>query len=196
MMKAKISLQTTQKDEVSLAIVGGTSFLVSEIYDADLFFFSHRVGSESYLDQHSWSSHPRGLTSKRLTLYKTDEQQDAYKAAVNKLLVTAGKKNWDGEGADPVTEDAVAVALEVVEEFPDSLAPPEISADPEGNVEFDWHLDNGTMFAISVGQTGDVAISGLCNGKAKLTGMEWDSEGQAHSLLRCGLGWLVKMQGR
>ncbi len=124
------------------------------------------------------------------------EQQDTCKTAIRALLDTAGKKNWDGEGADPVTENTVSVALEVVEELPIAGGIPEISADPEGSVEFNWHLDNGTMLTISIGQTGDIAISGLCDGEAKLTGMQWDSKGKIKSLLRCGLGWLSEMQER
>ena len=124
------------------------------------------------------------------------EQQETCKTAIRSLLETAGKHNWDGEGADPVTENTVAVAQGIVEELPDYVGVPEISADPEGCVEFDWHLDNGTMFTISIGQTGDIAVSGLYNGEAKLTGMQWDHTGNIQSLLHCGLGWLREMQER
>lgn len=124
------------------------------------------------------------------------EQQETCKTAIRALLETAGKHNWDGEGADPVIESTVAVAQGVVEELPGDLGAPEISADPEGSVEFFWYLDNGTMFTISIGQTGDIAISGLCNKEAKLTGMQWDRTGKIDSLLHCGLGWLREMQER
>ena len=122
------------------------------------------------------------------------EQQEICKTAIRALLETAGKHNWDGEGADPVTENTVAVAQGIVEELPDYVGVPEISADPEGCVEFDWHLDNGTMFTISIGQTGDIAVSGLYNGEAKLTGMQWDRRGKIDLLLQCGLEWLREMQ--
>ena len=107
-----------------------------------------------------------------------------------------GERNWDGENADPVTPESVSAALRVVEELPSDVETPELSVDPEGNIEFDWHLDNGTMFTISVGSTGDVAISGLYLGEAKLTGMEEDSNGNPLTLLRCGLEWLIEMQKR
>ena len=122
------------------------------------------------------------------------EHQEECNAAIRDLLITAGKKNWDGEDAEPVTEDAVNFALKIVRKLPGNVAPPEIFSDPEGNIEFDWHLDNGTMFTISVGRPGDLAISGLRPGKSKLSGMVEDSKGKTSSLLRCGLDWLSEMQ--
>ncbi len=124
------------------------------------------------------------------------EQQNECKRTIQKFLNCYGERNWDGENADPVTPESVSAALRVVEELPSDVEAPELSVDPEGNIEFDWHLDNGTMFTISVGSTGDVAISGLYLGEAKLTGMEEDSNGNPLTLLRCGLEWLIEMQKR
>ena len=124
------------------------------------------------------------------------EHQDECKRAIRQLLSTAGSQSRDGEHANPVEKYSVEAALEIVEELPDSVEPPEISADPEGNIEFDWHLDNGAMFTVSVRQSGDVAISGLFLGKSKLTCMVEDGEGKTFSLLQCGLEWLREMKER
>ena len=120
------------------------------------------------------------------------EQQNQCKKDIRDLLNTAGKQNWDGEGADPVTPSSADAALKVVPMLPNNVKLPEISADPHGNVQFDWYLDNGTMFTISVGHKGDIAISGLTSEKVRLTGMEEDKEGGAHLLLQCGLDWLTE----
>ena len=77
------------------------------------------------------------------------EHQNQCKEAIKNLLYTASIQNLDDKDADPVTQDAVDAALSVVKELPDGIQLPEIFADPEGNVEFDWDLDNGTMFTIS-----------------------------------------------
>ena len=143
--------------------------------------------SENYLN--SFSRFSDNSLHQKLTL----EQKNEYKKTLKGLLEIAGERNWDGENADPVTPETVEAALKVIEELPSAVDAPEIAADPEGNIEFDWHLDNGTMFTISVGPIGDVAISGLYLGKAKLTGMEEDSKDTPLNLLRCGLEWLIKM---
>ena len=111
------------------------------------------------------------------------------------LRESASKPDWDGEGADPVTEDVIKAAEKVIDELPRESGVPEISADPEGNVEFDWHLDNGTMLTVCIGQKGDIAISGLYPNKAELTISANDSEG-VPSILRCGLEWLNEMKSR
>ena len=125
----------------------------------------------------------------------TSAQLRQCKQNLEVLLKTAGKPNWDGEGADPVTEDAVKIAKEVIDELPGDSGVPEISADPEGNVEFDWHLDNGTMFTVCIGQTGIIVISGLHPTKAELTVTAKDNE-RVPSILRCGLEWLNEMKSR
>ncbi len=146
--------------------------------------------SENYVNEFS------RFSDNSLHQILTLEQKIEYKKTLQGLLEIAGERNWDGENADPVTLETVETALTVVEELPSTVDAPEISADPEGNIEFDWHLDNGTMFTISVGPIGDVAISGLYLGKAKLTGMEEDSKGTPLNLLQCGLEWLIQMQKR
>ena len=124
------------------------------------------------------------------------EHQDECKQAIRQLLSTAGNQSRDGEHPNPVEEYSVEAAVEIVEELSVNIEPPEISADPEGNIEFDWHLDNGAMLTVSVRQSGDVAISGLLLGKSKLTGMVEDGEGKTFSLLQCGLEWLREMKER
>lgn len=124
------------------------------------------------------------------------EQQNRCKLAIDGLVKTAGQPNWDGAGADPVNDATRKAAFKVVEELPGDVTIPDISADPHGHIEFDWHLDNGTMFTISIGGTGDIAISGLCEGEGKLTSFQWDREGDLHLQLYSGLEWLRKMQNR
>ena len=112
---------------------------------------------------------------------------------VQDLLETAGKKNWDGENGDPVTKETVDSALKIIPRIPD-LALPDISADPNGNIDFDWLLDNGAMFTISVCGNGEIVVSGLYAGHSKLTGTFWDKDDGDPCLLQCGLNWLNEVR--
>ena len=125
----------------------------------------------------------------------TSQQQDECYRSLRGLLKKSGKQNWDGEGAAPVTKDTVKVAEKIVDELPGDMSPPDIYANPRGNIEFDWHLDNGTMFTISIEEDGTVGFSGLYDRKTRLAGMQPDYNGEIHSLLRCGIEWLRGMQG-
>ena len=125
------------------------------------------------------------------------EQQRQCEQAVQDLVSTAGEPNWDGEGADPVTTEIVEIAQRVVKELPGDIELPQISADPEGNIEFDWYLENGTMFTISVGKEGDFAISGLHQEREeRLSAIEKDSQDPLPQLLSYGVQWLRKMKDR
>lgn len=135
---------------------------------------------------------PENLSPRKLS----PDLQGECRKAIRDLLSVAGKRNWDGEDADPVTEYTVEAALKIVAQFPGETGLPEVSADAEGNIEFDWHLENGSMFTISIRRTGDVAISGLCPGSSKLTAMVKDRDGKDFSLLQCGLKWLYEMRER
>ena len=120
---------------------------------------------------------------------------NSIESSIRNLLEVSGEKNWNGEDADPVTRGAVDAALKVAAMLPDGIESPEIYADPYGNVEFDWNLENGTMFTISVGDSGKITVSGLSPGKARLRGLEENSDDEAFRLLLCGLDWLVDMSG-
>ena len=126
------------------------------------------------------------------------QQKSQCKQALQELLQTTGEANWDGEGADPVTEEIVGIATRVVDQLPlDTIEPPEISADPHGNVEFDWYLDNGTMFTISIGIEGDIALSGLHAKRGdKLSAIEKDGDDPLPRILSYGVDWLRKMKDK
>ena len=91
----------------------------------------------------------------------SSNQQQACLDELKRLSAVAGKPNWDGEGASPVQGETIQVAEQVIPQLPGNIEPPEISADPNGNVEFDWDLDNGLMFTISVGADGALAVSAM-----------------------------------
>ena len=132
---------------------------------------------------------------RRLPSLSLDDQSEC-ESNIRNLLEVAGKIDWNGEGADPVSEEAICIALKIVGHFPGDIGIPEVSADPHGRVDFDWHLDNGAMFTISIGKDGEAAISGLYEGQSRLTGMAWDREEDIPSLVYCGLDWLADMKSR
>ena len=178
-----------------LSTIGGNSLAFNSDFEPDLTFLLGKWMRQFVVDSdvsYALTFFPPDLSSAQKL---TSAQLRQCKQDLEVLLKTAGKPNWDGEGADPVTEDAVKIAKEVIDDLPGDSGVPEISADPEGNVEFDWHLDNGTMLTVCIGQTGEIAISGLYPQKAKLTIAAEDSEG-VPSILRCGLEWLSEMKSR
>ena len=121
--------------------------------------------------------------------------ENKFEGEIRALLETAGRPNWDGEGADPVKPSAVEAALEI-SEFLSGIAPSEISADPRGNIRFDWLLKNGTIASATVGDSGEVAVSGLLPDRSGYRGYHWDKDALPKELFMSFFYWLTSMQGR
>ena len=126
--------------------------------------------------------------------YLSDELIRVCEGEVDDLLQTAGEPNWDGDGADPVDAETASVAKKFVEMLPGEFEPPGISADSHGNIDFDWYLDNGTLFTISIGKEGEVAMAGMRQDKPFFfRATEQDGDAKLPGILSYGIGWLQKM---
>lgn len=88
----------------------------------------------------------------------------AIKRAVNKLLETAGRANWDGEDALAVAPETVRLAERLADLFPGSVEPPDVSASPHGEIDFDWVASKNVMLTLCVCPSGEIAFAGLFNG--------------------------------
>ena len=118
-----------------------------------------------------------------------------YQDKLYEIFKQAGHSNWDNEGSDPVEKKTVSFALKIVGKILEKVSNPEITPDPSGRIDFDWHLDDGTMFTISVGNKKDLVISGLRYGISKFSGTQvWEGEDKNYSLLECGLDWFIEVQ--
>lgn len=127
----------------------------------------------------------------------SDELVRVCEGTVDALLQTAGEPNWDGDGADPIDAETVLVAKRFVKLLPGEIELPEISADPHGNVDFDWCLDNGTLFTISIGKEGEVAMAGMRQDKPFLIrATERDGDASLPGILSYGIGWIQKMSAK
>ena len=73
----------------------------------------------------------------------------------------AGRKNWDGYGAEPVDFAAVQRALAFIEVLPATAPPPEVSVDPDGEVAFTWEASRRMIFSVSVGRTDAIGYAGV-----------------------------------
>ena len=97
------------------------------------------------------------------------------KVQIKNLLTIAGSDNWDGEKAQAVSEAAVRVALELVDNLPAGIEDPDVAATSHGEVDFDWMAGRGAMLTISIGSDGTLAWAALFDeyrsrGTARWTG--------------------------
>ena len=122
------------------------------------------------------------MTTPKLIQYA----RPAIKRAVNKLLETAGRENWDGEDALAVAPETVRLAEKLAELFPGSVEPPDVSASPRGEIDFDWVASKNVMLTLCVCPSGEIAFAGLFNG-SEIHGEEpWaDADPLPHAVETC-----------
>lgn len=78
-----------------------------------------------------------------------------------KVYFECSEENWDGYGAEPISEDVIFEALEFLKLIPEHIPKPEIVPEPEGEIGFEWDYGDDSIFVASVKGTGIVAYAGL-----------------------------------
>lgn len=71
------------------------------------------------------------------------------------------EKNWNGEGADPISVTTAMRAGHLVLALPSHFPVPEIFADPTGAIAFEWYRRPKHRFVLSVYGNGSIEFAGL-----------------------------------
>lgn len=109
----------------------------------------------------------------------TAEQQYSRPSTKSQLVETLNEigeecadADWDGYGAKAVSGDVILRAKEFVHALPSSIPAPEISAEADGQISFDWLPSRTRTFTVSVGAGDRLAyawIDGASRGKGTET---------------------------
>ena len=89
--------------------------------------------------------------------------------------------NWDGEGAFPVDEATRETARVFLGALPGGVPQPEISADKDGEINFEWYLQPRQAFSVSLGKSGVLSFAGLF-GRNTIHGKE-EFHGEIHPVV-------------
>jgi hypothetical protein len=88
-----------------------------------------------------------------------------YEDALRRLHRECGEANWDACGADPVQPETLTMALEFAQALPASFALADVSADPDGDIDFEWYRDKDACFSVSVSAAGVLTYAGIVRGR-------------------------------
>jgi hypothetical protein len=83
----------------------------------------------------------------------------------------ASVPNWDGYGAAPVVAPTTWHAERFLASIPEAWPNPEIDADPDGEVSFEWARSAHWVFTVSVAENGRLSYAGLF-GSSRVHGVE------------------------
>lgn len=106
---------------------------------------------------------------------KEHEQESvraARRAALDKAWPEISIAGWDAYGAEAVTRATYERAASFLDTLRPSVPMPDIGADPDGEITFDWYRDADQVFSASIDASGRMSYAGLF-GKSKVHGTEW-----------------------
>lgn len=78
---------------------------------------------------------------------------------------------WDGYSALPITQETYQVAYRFLESLPLGTPLPDVSAEPDGHITFEWYASPRRVLSVSVSSQGDLHYSALI-GHSKNYGTE------------------------
>lgn len=71
------------------------------------------------------------------------------------------QRDWDGEGAEAVPEEAVARAAAFLAALPPTVPAPEVAADIDGDVCLDWIVASDRQLAVALNADGRLSYAAL-----------------------------------
>jgi hypothetical protein len=88
------------------------------------------------------------------------------------------------ENLIPVDADTIGAAKRFAYSLPRFGPLPEVSADPDGEISFDWIAPSGQMFSVSVNKKNRLAYAGWFGEKSRIHGIEQLAEGCPQQIVR------------
>ena len=88
------------------------------------------------------------------------------------------------ENSIPVDLDTIRAATQFAYSLPRFGPMPEVSADPDGEVSFDWAGPSGELFSVSVNKQNRLAYAGWFGEKSRIHGIEQLAEGCPQQIVR------------
>lgn len=88
---------------------------------------------------------------------------------LNEVFNEAKERDWDGDNAEPVSDSTYYNATRLLSVIPVNLPAPEISADNDGFIEFEWYKE-GKTFSLYVTDTNLVLYAGFYGKEDRLSG--------------------------
>lgn len=82
-----------------------------------------------------------------------------------------GEENWDGYGAEPVSETSYFLTQEFLDALPMGAAPTSVGAEPDGQMTLEWYRTPYRVLSVSVDPTGVLHYAALL-GSSTRHGME------------------------
>lgn len=91
---------------------------------------------------------------------------------IAEVRATCADQGWDGYSARPIEAITVEQAMRFALALPRNLPVPDIVAEPDGEIAFDWAGSDGRVISVSIGPTGTLAYAALLSEHSRQNGSE------------------------
>jgi len=120
-----------------------------------------------------------------LDLKGTIDWTDLALEELEKVYEECSEANWDGYGAMPISHETYSEARKLLRMMPSSLPRPDISAEPDGEITFEWYKEKYSVFVISVGGNNLITYAGLFGKSNKIHGTEYFADELSEIIRHC-----------
>jgi len=114
------------------------------------------VRSVDISHQREWISRGMGIHAYVVSLSRPDI--DEARRVLDELFEETKETGWNGYGSAAVHPLTYALAVRFLESLPLSMPAPEVNADPDGEISFDWDLGRDRLLAVSLGISGRLSF--------------------------------------
>lgn len=114
------------------------------------------VRSFSTVDRRLWVS--RGLSSHGLVVSLQRPDIEKAQEALQAVYQEAIEPGWAGPGSNAVHPLTLGMAQRFLNALPMSMPAPEVNADPDGEIAFDWDLGRDRLLAVSISLSGRLSF--------------------------------------
>jgi hypothetical protein len=77
------------------------------------------------------------------------------------LSKECAKPNWDAYGAEPVRSETYHLGYRFLDSLPVGVPLPEVGAEPDGHIRFEWYRSTHRTLSLSISPEGDLHYSAL-----------------------------------
>ena len=86
---------------------------------------------------------------------------------IEEVRQSSSTPGWDGYGAEPVRQEAVAQARRFLKVLPEQLHFPSLGAEADGCVTLEWYASPDWVLSVSVSADGQLVYAALFGGRKK-----------------------------
>ena len=106
-------------------------------------------------------------------------KEDALKR-LYELVAECTEADWDGYGAEAVSQSAIEYSAHFIRRLPEDLPLPEISVESDGEISLDWSPAPTQTFSVSIG-TADRMVCAWVNGTEHGHAVAYSNNGEIPS---------------